>query len=188
MLICQTCHKQNATVHRIDVHWDENEPKVAETHLCAPCAKSSGIPVQAPPTFSKVLGMLSKAFLPQQEGGAEAAEEQEAAEELACPECGWTARDLRQTQRLGCPRDYELFSEQLDEILERMHGHTEHAAQAEDSVLDRLAGDLDEAVAKEDYESAARLRDQIRRLEEALEAEDEGMDASSSPTPQADNG
>ena len=186
MLICQNCHKQNATVHRLDVHYDGEEPRIAEAHICAPCAKSAGIPVQAPPTFTKVLGMLSKAFLPQQQQqDAAAAEEQET---TSCPDCGWTARDLRQTQRLGCPRDYEIFADQLDEILERMHGHTEHADLAEDSVLDRLAGELDEAVAKEDYETAARLRDDIRRLEESLEAEEERQDASSGAAPQADNG
>ncbi len=185
MLICQTCHKHNATVHRIDVHWDSNEPRVAETHLCAPCAKSVGIPVQAPPTFSKVLGMLSKAFLPkEQPGGAEAAEGESV---TSCPDCGWTARDLRQTQRLGCPKDYEIFEEQLAEILERMHGHTEHADLAEDSVLDRLAGELDEAVRQEDYETAGRLRDEIQRFEDSLEA-DRSLDASSDAAPQADNG
>ena len=185
MLICQTCQKQNATVHRIDVHWNGDEPQVAEAHLCAPCAKSAGIPVQAPPTFSNVLGMLSKAFLPQQqESEAQAAEEEKI---TSCPDCGWTARDLRQTQRLGCPKDYEVFDEQLAGILERMHGHTEHPDKAEDSVLARLSGELDEAIALEDYETAARLRDDISRLETSLGA-DEELDASSDAAPQADNG
>ena len=186
MLICQTCHKQNATVHRIDVHWDGDEPQVAEANLCTGCAKTSGIPVQNPPSFSSVLGMLSKAFLPKEGAAAAGEADPTGAPGPECPECGWTLRDLRQTSRLGCPHDYEVFGEQLDEILERMHGHSSHADRSEDSVLDRLALELDQAVAQEDYETAARLRDDIRRLE-ADPGQDSASDPSSDPAGRTDN-
>ena len=68
-----------------------------------------------------------------------------------------------------------------------MHGQTSHGGLGEESALDRLALELDEAVAAEDYESAARLRDDIRRLEEALEGEEDGLEPSSGGGPRADN-
>jgi len=187
MLICQTCQKQNATVHRIDVHWDGEQPNVHEAHLCAPCAKSSGIPVQTPPPFQKVLGMLSQAFLPKDSSapGAPAPATETGPE---CPDCGWTLRDLRQTSRLGCPNDYAVFADHLEETLERMHGQTAHVGFGEESALDRLTLELDEAVAQEDYETAARLRDDIQRLEKALEDDEEDAEPSSGGRPRADNG
>ena len=191
MLICQTCHKHNASVHQLDVSWaDGGAASVREAHYCPSCAKAAGIPVNSAPPFSKVLGMLSKAFLdPSEKAAAEeaAAAGEDEAESPSCPECGWTLRDLRQSNRLGCPHDYEVFADQVDEILERMHGVNRHADLAEESVLDRLELELDEAVAKEDYEAAARLRDDIRCLEEALDQED-GMDPSSRQDQQADKG
>jgi protein arginine kinase activator len=117
-----------------------------------------------------VIQMLTKSLLP---AGAAAAKPGAAADEsVACPHCGWTLRDVRQTNRFGCPRDYEVFGEVAEDLLERLQGQSQHCDLREESALDRLVGEMREAVQREDYEAAARLRDQVRALEASLEKED----------------
>jgi len=85
-----------------------------------------------------------------------------------------TFREFRQRGLLGCASDYEVFAPFLDPLIERAHeGATEHLgkvpAQAGASArrrteLLRLRRQLAEAVERENYESAAGLRDQIEAL------------------------
>ena len=70
-----------------------------------------------------------------------------------------------------------MFGEHLERLLERAHdGATHHVGKAPKSAgttrvaqqdLRRLRRQLADAVAAEDYERAAELRDSIRELEEA---------------------
>lgn len=97
-----------------------------------------------------------------------------------CPDCGITLSEFRAKGRFGCPRDYEVFSEHLDPLLERIHDvqparHTGRLPQGEAraDIVDRhrtvaeLRKLLDAAVAEENYEQAAKLRDQINGMESA---------------------
>jgi protein arginine kinase activator len=77
---------------------------------------------------------------------------------------------LRQTSRLGCPNDYEVFADYVGEMLERLHGHSKHVDWREDSLLDQLSAEMEQAILAEDYEAAARLRDQIQKLETSSES------------------
>ncbi len=92
-----------------------------------------------------------------------------------CPVCGWRLADLREIGRLGCPHDYQAFRNVLTTILQRSHGATRHVGKTPrrrpvtPQRLDRLAlrAQLREAITREDYEEAARLRDRLRQ-EDAL--------------------
>jgi len=93
---------------------------------------------------------------------------------LTCPDCGMTLTELRRRGRLGCPKDYEVFREYLDELLERMHGATEHVGRVPglaEGELERvrkisdLKHELGQAINEEAYERAARLRDELKTLE-----------------------
>ncbi len=94
-----------------------------------------------------------------------------------CDACGMRLSDLRNTGRVGCPQCYETFREHLEPLLRRVHGATEHrghgpgAAQDREHVqheLARLRRELLDAVRREDYEQAARVRDEIARRETEL--------------------
>ncbi|MBL7009536.1 MAG: UvrB/UvrC motif-containing protein [Planctomycetes bacterium] len=167
-MLCQSCQKHQASVHQFDLQYDEqgaSEFKVL--NLCAPCAKQRGLPLPGKvPTYSNVVSMLSKAFL-----GIQGAKQQAAPDEVerSCPDCGWTLRDFRQTSRFGCAKDYDVFSDFVDEVLERIHGTSEHPVNADEAELARLRTEMEEAVGCEDYEAAAELRDRIRGLEERME-------------------
>jgi protein arginine kinase activator len=75
--------------------------------------------------------------------------------------------EFRSRGRLGCPRDYEVFARGLLPLLQRAHGATRHvgkAARRSPSASRRLLlrAQLRRAIAREDFELAARLRDQLR--------------------------
>jgi protein arginine kinase activator len=83
--------------------------------------------------------------------------------------------EFRNSGRLGCPHDYDVFAADLGPLLENIHGDTRHAgktprrqpqARQTQSELSRLRRQLQTAVSQEAYEEAAKLRDQIRILEE----------------------
>lgn len=168
---CERCPNKEATVRVLDVRTQPDGRTVSVSDLCAACARASGIVVPHAVQHPEVLQMLAKAILPDPAASTPAAPS-EAAQDLRCPDCGWTLRDLRQTSRFGCPRDYEVFGDHVPELLDRLQGYAKHCDPSEESELDRLGAQMREAVAREDYEAAARLRDSIRALEATLERED----------------
>ena len=89
---------------------------------------------------------------------------------------------------LGCANCYKAFKAPLDALLQRIHGNTQHAGRIPGSVrsgvsirmnIDRLRQDLVKAIAAEEYEEAARLRDQIRALKQQLEPAEKADSAQS---------
>lgn len=175
-MLCESCQKFDATVHQVQIEYlEDGQPSVREEHLCPQCAQAKGLHLAAPASqsYPEILQKLSKGLLtPLQQAGASSASGSETTSE-PCPECGWTERDFRQTSRFGCPHDYEHFSEFVEEVLERIHGYTEHSSSDQEGRVEQLRGELDAAILAEDYESAARLRDAIRELQASLENSDE---------------
>jgi protein arginine kinase activator len=94
-----------------------------------------------------------------------------------CPACGLTVREFRERTRFGCPRCYELFQPALDTLFQRVHGATRHRGRLPGGAVVRmvpvgeLRARLENAVANEDFEEAARLRDLIRRAGAEEEAD-----------------
>ncbi len=92
----------------------------------------------------------------------------------SCGRCGTTMAQVREKGLAGCPECYATFEEELGAIIERAQGGAavhvgRHPAQAADLVdraalRNRLARELREAVAREEYERAARLRDRLESL------------------------
>ena len=80
-----------------------------------------------------------------------------------------------QNEVLGCPDCYDSFARELSPMIERaQNGGTSHAGKCprrggasldEKLRIQRLGRQLEDAVAAEQYEKAAKLRDQLRELE-----------------------
>jgi protein arginine kinase activator len=157
-MLCQQCKKQTATVHLTDLVKGDKR----ERHLCEECAAREGIAVKQHVSINEVLN----SFL--QSGVQELSR-------LRCPECGISFVEFRSAGLLGCPSDYDAFGEALATVVERAQdGHTQHSGkipgqqQAVDSIQQerlRLQRELREAVQREDYEEAAKLRDRLTKLE-----------------------
>ncbi len=155
---CDKCGKP-ATVQLTDFR----DGQVIEKHLCAECAAVEGVKVSGSLTISELL-----------EDFVLHTSAQEAAE-LACDVCGLSFNEFRQQKLLGCPHDYDAFEPALLPLLEGAQGgnsqhvgrvpHRAGGEQKKHTALLRLRAELKRAVAAEDYERAAILRDQIGELE-----------------------
>lgn len=87
--------------------------------------------------------------------------------EVTCSDCGMTLSRFRATGRFGCAKDYDLFK--VAPVLEKIHGASVHMGktpgQSSEDQIGRLKKDMDAAVKSEQYEKAALIRDEIKRLE-----------------------
>lgn len=138
--------------------------------------KGSKSPTGKSPTGKSLTGksLTGKSLTGKAAKVGKAAEKLEELDQRTCPHCGITFREFRQKGRLGCPQDYDFFATELEPLLFSIHGRKEHSgkrpqvgprAGQQHSELLRLKREMQVAVEREDYESAARLRDQIRNLE-----------------------
>ncbi len=162
MIKCQKCSKP-ATIHITEIV----QGNALEFHLCEEHARQqyqSGEPLD--PVNPAELAMAKMAAV----RGKEASE----LDKQTCPVCGISFLEFRNAGRLGCPNDYEAFRDELVPLLENIHGDTQHGgkmpkkvppANRQQSELVQLRQAMRQAVASEKYEEAARLRDQIQKLE-----------------------
>jgi protein arginine kinase activator len=168
---CQKCDKP-ATFHITEL----TGGKPQELHLCEDHVREYLTqPGGEPATASNMAAAIAQHMVQQMAVG-QTAEELAKLDQQTCPFCGISFHQFRSQGRLGCPHDYVAFAAQLEPLLLNIHGEVEHAgkvpkrspAGAEHRTqLIRLRREMNEAVAQEDYERASKLRDDIRRLEEA---------------------
>ena len=92
----------------------------------------------------------------------------------SCPSCGFTAAQLKKIGRMGCPDCYDAFRPGLEGMLSSMHKGTRHIGKRPTRLvresasrvnLSELRLALEEAVAEERYEDAARLKREIEQIE-----------------------
>jgi protein arginine kinase activator len=161
---CQKCTKA-ATLHITEVISDD---QFEELHLCEECANKYLYQPQEKGPFQAGKGGELEAAQETDEGSA--------LNQRECPHCGIKFVEFRNSGRLGCPYDYQEFRQELLPLLENIHGETKHSGKMPrrlpqnkqtQSELMQLRNRLKQAVTKEDYEEAARLRDRIRQLEES---------------------
>ncbi|MDP6962584.1 MAG: UvrB/UvrC motif-containing protein [Planctomycetota bacterium] len=170
---CQKCNKFAATVHQLDVNYREDgSPSYANSDYCSRCAQKEGLKVPNTENFPQIISVLSKALFPPSGNKKKNSNKpmsidknQVAQDVLSCDQCGWTLNDFRQTSRLGCPNDYLVFKDYLSEAFERLHGKSTHVDWRSDNQLEKLENDLQQAIASEDYEACATLRDKINSLQ-----------------------
>jgi protein arginine kinase activator len=153
---CQRCQKE-ASVHLTE----PIDGQRRELHLCQSCARKAGLSLpESPPNLALDVVVQSLIVANVGELVGELAE-------LRCPDCGIKFMEFRAGGRLGCPQDYRVFSAGLLPLVQRYHGASRHvgkiARRHERAGLRlRLRTQLRQAIAREDYEEAARLRDQLR--------------------------
>lgn len=162
-MLCDQCKERDAEVHLTQIV----DAVVTQLHLCVKCAAAKGIET----TVSMPKHPLGDFLHAVQQQGAPAMGDQ-----TRCAYCQTSLRDFRASGRLGCAHCYTAFEGALRELLRRVHGAAKHrgrdyeapeaSAPASGAVaLDALRERLQQAVAAEEFEVAAALRDQIRALE-----------------------
>jgi len=159
---CDNCGKP-AKVHLTQLVGGQ----VKKIALCNECAKQKGV---TDPTGFALADMLL--------GGSQAKPSLVPAtpgkDARRCADCGFTLEDLKRIRRFGCGTCYQTFREEVNQMIRGMHKGTSHCGKVPDGLiemqmrqkrLDELRGRLEQAVSAENYEEAAGLRDEIRRLE-----------------------
>jgi protein arginine kinase activator len=169
-MLCQICKENNATIHLTEIEQGQR----TETHLCQQCAQKQGLAMQSQMPLNELLSNLLAAAKTVS-SDAQSPVSAFSQPDIPCPACGMTLRKFSETSLLGCPEDYKHFHNELMPLIERTHaGHGQHCGkvpsqsgpQMKNQVEQlRLRQQLEQAVRSEDYETAARLRDQIRQLE-----------------------
>ena len=162
-MVCDACKQQQATVHLTEIVNDQ----MTELHLCEACANQKGAQVESHFGLADLLAGL-----------ADVAKTQEVEGEVSgktCPSCGMTYEDFRKVGRLGCAECYPTFKRNLVSLLKRIHGSPHHLGKSPARLvkpakakleLAEMKSRLERAIEMEEFEDAARLRDQIRQLEQ----------------------
>jgi protein arginine kinase activator len=155
--LCQVCGKREAKIHFTEIR----EGKKTEMHICEQCAHEKNMSM----AFPAVLSQLVKGVPP-------APRESEAVP-ATCPGCGLAYAEFKAKGRLGCPRCYAAFGPVLIPLLEKVHGASAHRGKTPERVKGAIASrkevteveeQLNAAVANEEYEKAAQLRDRLREM------------------------
>lgn len=165
---CQKCGANNANTHIKTIMNGEFK----EYALCSECAKKMG--------YTNVFGDFENEFsslLGSFFGNALPARTQTA----RCEFCGSTYSEIAKTGHVGCAKCYGTFGEQLLPSIRRIHGNTTHCGknsktvdksqklksseETKDQKILRLKSELDKAVAEQNFELAAELRDKIKGME-----------------------
>ncbi len=175
-MTCDICGKKKATVHLTEIV----DEQMSEMHLCEECARQKSSQMEQQFGLADLLAGLSD---PSKAVASKDADKTA----LKCSRCGLLYEDFRKFGRLGCGECYTSFKEHLSGLLRKIHGsnkylgktpptYQEHLAFAvkEGTVallptedLTDLKQQLHSAIAAEDFEKAAQIRDKIRNLEKS---------------------
>lgn len=164
---CDLCDKE-AVVHLTQVVNGE----MKEVHLCEEHAKEQGIDIHSPISITDILMGLGES-------------KQGIEHQLSptCPRCGMAREEFRKSGRLGCPDCYNTFMAELAVAIKAMHHGSQHVGKIPareglqtriKSQIARFQKDLDAAIAREDYEKAAEIRDRINEARSQADAEEGG--------------
>jgi protein arginine kinase activator len=164
--VCERCGERPASVHLTQII---NGQK-SELNLCEQCAAAVG-PFPGGPQWH--VGHLLGTLLPP----AREARTGPAPTGPRCSRCGWTPDLFQGTGRFGCDECYQAFQPYLEDMVRRIHGSAEHRGKIparqggglrRRHQLTALRAELSRAIQTEAFEEAARIRDEIRRLEQEV--------------------
>ena len=171
-MLCQECQKKLATVHLTKII---NNNKI-EKHLCETCAREmEKMNLAFEPAFSfhhLLTGLLGT------ESGVRKSEDGGPSQgQVQCGNCKLTYPQFCQIGRFGCSQCYDAFGPRLNPLLKRIHGSSKHTGKLPGGLghafrvkkqIEELREELQKRVAAEQFEEAARLRDEIKDLEKGL--------------------
>ena len=179
-MLCENCKKRPANVKYTQIINGIKQ----EIHLCEECSKNLGLndfgfdmPINFSSFFGDFLNEYNNGFLPLMEKE----------KPLVCDKCKMTYDEFVENGKFGCSNCYEVFSANIDPILKRLHGGNRYTGrkaknstltqsdlqtkeEKSESKLDELKKELKKMIKEEKYEEAAKIRDEIKKIEGKKEA------------------
>lgn len=176
-MLCDECKKEPACVHITKII---NQQKI-EKHLCEQCAERSGEIIGK--GINNLFGSKFSVhdFLKEMFNYTLPDTARQTLEPV-CTDCGLSYSEFSRSGKFGCGGCYQAFSGQLEPLIKRMHGTAAHAGKAPkrssirfgiEQRIKRLRHELEQCVSREEYELAAKLRDEIKALEKRLVSSDQ---------------
>lgn len=165
-MICQECGKRPATLHFTKIVNGEK----TEFHICEACARERGELIPGTSGGFSIHNLLSGLLDFEPTNGGKAIKPTAP----RCETCGLTYAQFSKLGRFGCSECYKHFEDRLDPLFKRVHGSTVHTGKVPKRTggriqqrreIERLKKELVVRVEHEDFEAAARIRDQIKELE-----------------------
>ena len=166
-MLCEECGKNEATIHFQTIG---PEGEQMSKDICEECfeklkARMPGVnAIDISGFLGALLGKLAGARQERENDKFDA----------VCPTCGTKYAEFKRSQNLGCANCYGAFRERIEEILvKRNHsalytGSAPHSAKGANEEIykyKKLKEEMKQAIAGEDFERAAKIRDELRRLE-----------------------
>ncbi len=172
-MMCNRCNKP-ATVHIKEI----SNGSVVALDLCEQCAIAAGYSPQEHLPLNEILNEFVAASSQLVLGSSP-----------HCADCGMSWQEFKDTGLLGCEKDYDIFVKLLSAVIEKAQQGSKHhtgktpprrsrrpieqpvepdAVQLRRTELKRLQSELAKALKMESYEKAAKLRDQIKSLENSV--------------------
>ena len=182
-MLCDNCKKREA-----NVRYSENINGIRrELNLCEECSKKLGIGeigLDMPINFSSFFGEFIEDF-----SNSEFMPMFNELKTLKCDNCGYTFEDIAHTGKVGCANCYDVFQDRLEPIIRRIQSSNHHVGRlgkiidkkidekqhkdnrtnkevTPEEKLEILKEDLKRAIKEERYEDAAKLRDEIKKIED----------------------
>lgn len=167
-MICNICGTQEATIHLTEIVNNQ----MVEIHLCESCSQEKGTDFKTHFNFGDLLASLTDPAKVQPVG--------EKKIQTRCPGCGLTYEKFAKTGRLGCETCYSAFGKMIVPLIKRVQRSTEHIGKKPTRIsrdirsthdLRLLQDRLRKSVQEEEFEEAARLRDQIKEIQDKIKKE-----------------
>jgi protein arginine kinase activator len=186
-MICEICNKKEAIVHIQEIVNGQKKT----VHMCQDCATSKGldaIGMQGINIAEILYNLSTKSNIPNFNknfpditGKQIENKSKKPVKVSICSNCKWDSDKFQKTGRLGCEKCYEAFSNIIAKTISNIHKGNLHVGKrpgentSETSLLMmdilNLQKDLEEYVLKEEFEKAAKVRDEINNLKNKLEAD-----------------
>ena len=175
-MLCERCQEREATIFYTEII---NGVK-SEHSLCSECAKEIDFGDELP--FAELLSGILGAY-----AGVGIERKQDTMEQVTCPSCQMSYREFIQKGVFGCEDCYGVFEPLIRENIKKIQGSDSHTGkkplyhfnlqkeeekeenfvETEDDIL-IMKEKLKEALSTEDYEEAAKLRDEIKAVKERM--------------------
>lgn len=192
---CEKCSR-TAVVHLTELITQPDGTKQAvEIHLCMTHAVEAGAlstgeilsnkvvtgtPDNPPAETADAAGPTAITPIEQQPTGLTLSRQEPPAQPTnpdVCPNCGMTWATFKSGGVMGCPHDYEHFGTRLMPLVRRAQENaTQHAGKVPGKLREssparqidtaRIRRELEQAIEAENYELAAKLRDELKKLGE----------------------
>ena len=180
-MVCKNCGKNNAEIY----YKQTINGKTVEYALCTQCAeklkKEGKLDIKIPSFFDDFgFGISNNGLYGIEElfGLPASSKNARRSEKKTCTLCSSTFDDLVKNGRVGCAKCYEVFADELRHSIESIHGKSEYIGrtpekckekETKEDKINTLKAELDSAIAEQEFEKAAVLRDEIRALENSAE-------------------